>query len=165
MSRAVTPARAPLGIFRVQHFPTTTGQTFKNGALVKLSSGQLVICTTNDTAVVGVAGAAAFNGRGWELANASQLAQAPTGRDSYLPVYVADQGNIFASRLVDSNVNQDTLTPAVTDIGVEIGVLLDSGGNFCLDKDASNDVAVIVDINIDEKLVFFKFLAAASQID
>lgn len=163
MARGFTFARATtLGIASIRHFPVKAGETFIPGSLVVLdANGELVEAAAAAVSFVGVAGAGAFYGRGYDMANSAQILQV-TGRDALCPVYLADPTNIFACRGV--NGGTDPVTPAATNVDEKYGIAVTSHV-FYMDIANTTQLAVeVVDINIDEKMFFVKFLAAAMQL-
>src|SRR5690349_14020146 len=89
---------------RIQYFPEGASQSFKEGHLVVLSSGNLVKAGSDPAAntVVGVA------------------AEAASGvTDRQIGVYVADEQAEFIGRV------QDTQATAITQVGSQYGLVLD----------------------------------------
>lgn len=162
MARGFSFSRAPSGIPLVQHYPTKAAQTFLEGEVLVLdANGELTVAVAGATSVIGIAGAGAFRGRGYELANASQILQV-TGRDSYCPVYLADANTIFVGRGVNGGTDPVTPTDTMVDVSFDIGV---SAGVWYVNIASSATPAVeIVDIDKFEKLFYFKFLASVYQL-
>lgn len=151
------------GIPNVRHYPVKAGETFKEGEWVTLDSAGLLVAATAGAGaltLVGLSGAAAFQGRGYELANSS-LIQQVTGRDSFLPVYLS-VGNIFVCRGV--NGGTDPVTPADTNVDEQYGLAL-SSNVWYLDISNTTDKAVeIVKVDIDNKLFFVSVIGTVAQI-
>lgn len=162
MARGFTFSRAPQGIPTVEHYPVKAAETFIEGGIVVLdANGELTVCVAGATSVLGVAAAGAFRGRGYELANASQIQQV-TGRDSYCPVYLANPNTIFAARGVNGGTDPVTPTATMVDTQYDIGV---SSGVFYVNIASSATPAVeVVGINALEKIFYVKFLASVCQL-
>jgi hypothetical protein len=133
-----------------------SGQTFVTGALLTLTSGELVECGADPVAVVGVAGASYNTNYGQDAANSPVVV---TGLEVVVPVLIADDVNVFTCRGV--NGATDPVTPAVADIGVGYGVVKTSDGSWALDQaDTTHDVVVVTDIDVARLCFYVKFVAA-----
>jgi hypothetical protein len=157
-------ASAPgTGVPAIGQFTATGGQTFKTGAIVKLSSGLLVEDTAGAGAltILGVALAPAFSAPGYDAANSPTVV---TGRSGYVSVALADGNTIFSGRGV--NGGTDPVTPVVaTHIGVQYGLAVDGAGVWYIDiANVTNLAVVITGVDIDQKIFYFRFIAAVRQI-
>lgn len=158
-NRFIEPARmrsasAPAVITGVY----TSGSTFLKGALLVInSSGELAECGADPTLVNGVALEAAGSHPGYNIAGGVTQVTGRTAEVSYVP---ADAVQVFSMRGV--NGGTDPSTPALTNIGESYGALKDANGIWTLDlAETTTLVFTIVDIDIDQKIFYCVFNAAA----
>jgi len=162
MSRFIQPARVPGSAGAspaVQSMMYTTGQTFKNGAVLILVAAGTVSEAAADpvAAIVGIALQGAGTSPGFEQANQSQVLQT-TNIQQEVSVAVASSDTVFSGRAI-SAAGGDPTIPTQTLIGESRG--LAKVGDFWvvdLDETVANSVK-IVDIDVEQKIVFFKFLS------
>lgn len=163
MGRIFQPARTPPGtVPEVISRQIKASQTFTKGAVLieeAGSTGKVQEASADPTTVYGVALADAFTNPGNSFANSSQLLQV-TGTINEVSVAVANRLTIFSGRMVDGD--EAIVTPALTDIGVQYGLVKTSADSeWCVDQSETSTKSVeIVDIDIDNKIVYFKFLEA-----
>ncbi len=164
MGRLIVPARLS------NDAPTTlsgryaTGQTFTKGAALARTAGELVEATSPITGatLAGFAHEAVASRPGYDPANSAVVLQV-TGRKQEISYVVADDEQIFSAQLVNNSAV--AIAPAVADIGVAYGLKSYSVGGkneWYVDKNqtTTNACVVIVDIDTDQNIVFFKCLAA-----
>lgn len=161
--RFIQPARQPgagLAAPDVLSGKYKTGETFKKGAvLIYDANGELTVAGTAPIIdIAGIALQAAGSGPGRELSGASNVLQV-TGLNQEVSFAKANLMTVFSAR-GKSAAGGDGVTPTQTQIGEEAGFSVDATGTWRLDLDLV-DAAVIVDIDIDQKIYFFKFLQAA----
>lgn len=154
MARGFNLGRTPSGTPNTQSIAVTAAQTFKKGALViDTAAGTISECGADPAAVLGVAQQDAFSGLGYDMANSPTVV---TGRSNEIVVAIADRSQIFTCR--GKNGGTDPVTPLQTNIGEQYGVVKVSD-DWVLD--ISETVAVVcevVDIDVDQKIFFVKFL-------
>jgi hypothetical protein len=157
MARGFNIARLPSGTPNIISYKYDSAQTFIAGALVvDAADGEIEECGADPVAVLGVALEAANSRPG-----GSGIPFAPSyttgGQKTEVSVAVADRSTVFSCR--GKNGATDPTTPAVTDIGEQFGVVKST--EWCLDlSDTVNVVCEVVDIDIDNKIYFVKFLEA-----
>lgn len=158
MPRSFNIARLPSGTPNIISYKYDSAQTFKLGALVvDEADGEIVECGADPAAVLGVALEAANSRPG-----GTGIPFAPSyttgGQKTEVSVAIADRSTVFSCR--GKNGATDPTTPAVTDIGEQFGVVKESD-DWVLDlSDTVNVVCEVVDIDIDQKIYFVKFLEA-----
>lgn len=162
MARCFQPARVPGGGAAApdtRSVAYTTGQTFKKGALlVYAAAGTVSECGADPAAVMGVALDPAGSRPGYDAANSPTVV---TGRNQEVSVAIANRQTVFSGRAV-SVAGGDPTTPTQTLVDEDYGVAKDSNGIWYVDLDETSTKSVhIVDIDIDQKIVFFKFKEAA----
>jgi hypothetical protein len=158
--RNIRFARSRTGTPHIQSMAYTTGQTFKIGALVinlGAGVGEIVECGADPAEVTGVAAEPAGSKPGFDAANSPTVV---TGRAQEVSVMTANAEDIFAiDGSADAGVTQ--LTPLVTHLNESYGVAKDANGVWFLDTtEVAAKVFNIVDIDIDNKVFFVKFLQA-----
>jgi len=160
-ARAITAARGFTGAPLVQSVKYTTGQTFVGGAALILSSGEVIEDTSPITGatVFGFAAEKVASKPGYDAANSPTVV---TNRVQEVAVYRANAQTVFSGALVNNSAT--VIAPAQTDIGVNYGLKAYSG-IWCVDKNltAGNATVTIVDIDIDNKIVYFRVMAARLQ--
>lgn len=159
MGRKFIPARIPSGEAPdVQSMQHDSAETFKNGAVLIYESGntgEVVEGGADPTPIVGVALQDADSGPGWDMGHSPTQV---TGRVQEVSVAKANRVTVFSGRMV--NGATDPVTPALTDIGKLYGVLK-SGNDWVVDQaETSNTRVEITDVDIDNKVVFFKWMEA-----
>lgn len=129
---------------QTQTIAYATGQTFKRGALlIDDANGEVVECSTDPAAVLGVAGQGAGTGPGYDMANASEIVFA-TGRAQEVSIAMADRTSIFSGRAV--NGGTDPVVPLQSHIGEQYGVAK-VGDDWVIDMaETASPVLEIVDI-------------------
>lgn len=155
----ITPARmSPGAAPAVQSIQYANGQTFLKGALLALTSGQVVAATSPVTGatIFGVSLEPVASKPGYDAANSPATI---TGRVQEVSAVRADAITVFSAELVSGSATR--IAPAQADIGVDIGLNVYSG-IWVADKSqlTTNACIRVVDIDIDKGLVFFTFLAA-----
>lgn len=164
MGRIFVPARTPTSSApEGQSMQYTTGQAFLKGALLVYdtagNAGNVIEGTSpNPAAIVGIALEAPASKPGFAL-NFDAAVVARTGTVQQVSVAKANRITIFSGRMV--NGGTDPVTPAVTDIGVAYEVLKTGAGEWVVNQAAVVNTKVeIVDIDVANKIVFFRFLEA-----
>lgn len=157
MGRKFQPARLPIGEAPdVQSMQYDVAQTFKNGAVIIFeagATGEVVEGGADPTPIVGVALEDADSKPGYGIGHSPTQV---TGRVQEVSIAKANRATVFSGRLV--NGATDPETPALTDINVLYG-LLKTGNDWVVDKaETVNTRVEVVDIDIDNKVVFFKFM-------
>lgn len=164
MGRIFQPARVPgsgTAAPSIISGAYTTGQTFKKGAvLITVAAGTLSEAgadPANDIAGVALEGAGTKPG--YDPANASQVLQV-TGRLQEVSYARADSHTVFSGRAI--NGGTDPVTPLQTHLHEQYGLAKTAAGEWVIDiAEVTVKTVEIVDIDIDSKIFFFKFLAAA----
>lgn len=159
MGRIFKPARMNEMSPEIQALEVTAAQTFKEGAcVVDVAAGTISECGADPAAIYGVALQAAFTNPGNAVANAAQNVFTTGGQPNRVSVAIANRRTIFSGRGV--NGATDPVTPALTNIG-EVYGLASASGEWVIDiAETSNTRVEIVDIDIDNKIFYFKFLEA-----
>lgn len=158
MARIIQPARVGgTGVPEVLSGQYTTGQTFLKGALlVYTAAGELSECGADPALVAGVALEKAGSKPGFDAANSPTVI---TGRVQEISFAKSNRSTIFSMRGV--NGGTDPVTPAQTNIDEQYGALKDANGIWTLDiAEVTAKVFHIVDVDIDNKIFFCKFLEA-----
>jgi hypothetical protein len=155
--RRIQPAFFPGNSVENRSRPYKTAETFKGGALLVIdANGELTECGADPAVVDAVALEAVGTKPGWQMANSPTVI---TGRVQETSAVMANSHTIFSMRGV--NGGTDPVTPAVTNIDEEYGVAKDGSGIWTLDlAETSAKVFKIVDIDIDNKIFFCRFLAS-----
>ncbi len=161
MARRFIPARFPAGEAPdTQSMEYDTAETFKRGAVVIFeggATGQIVESSADSTPIVGVSMEDVDSKPGHELGHTSQIKQV-TARKDEVSVAKANRVQVFSGRMV--NGSTDPVTPALTDVNVLYG-LLKTGNDWVVDQaEVANTRVEITDIDITEKIVYFKFMEA-----
>lgn len=163
MGRRFMSGKMPAGTApNTEVVAATAGQTFLRGALVIMdSNGTLVECGANPAAVFGVAGADAFQGYGYAAANNPAPITGQGEKNTGVPVIVADRKSIYSGRAI--NGATDPLTPTVAMRKVKYGVSK-VGSDWVINQaDTTNLVVQIIDVDIPNKVFFFKVLESVLQ--
>lgn len=141
-----------------QSMAYTGTPSFKKGAVLIFAAGFIAEGGADPTGIVGVANEDAESKPGKGLSHDAAVV-ARTGNVSEVTVARANRSTVFSARMV--NGGTDPVTPVITDIGTAYGILK-SGNDWTVDQsDVVNTRVRITDIDIDNKLVFFKFLETA----
>jgi hypothetical protein len=159
--RFISPARTTgTGVPEVSAVELAASQTFIRGALVFVNgSGLLEECSADPGTVKGIALADANTAPGEQAANNPLVI---TGLVNAVSVATANPSTIFSCRGV--NGGTDPVTPSLGNIGVQYGAVKTGDGTWALDlADTSNVVFVVVDIDIEQKVFFVKFIPAVAQ--
>jgi hypothetical protein len=161
MGRTINPARTPgTTIPMTQSGKYATGQTFKKGAVLTLSAGELIEDTSPVTGatIIGIAAEAAGSRPGYNVAN-SDVTTVYTNREQEISYVRADPTIIWSGQLVNNSAT--AVTPGQTDIGVNYGLKAYSG-EWYVDKNqtAGNACVTVVDIDTQLNIVFFKIMPA-----
>jgi hypothetical protein len=161
MGRKIQPARnIGTGVPSVLSVVYTTGQTFKKGALLTYAAaGTVSECGADPATVAGVALEAAASKPGFDAANSPTVV---TGRVQEVSMAVADRHTVFSCRGI--NGGTDPLTPTQTMINEQYGVAK-VGDDWVLDQaETTATIFEIVDIDIDNKLFFVKFMESRIEL-
>lgn len=131
---------------------------FRTGAILILGAdGELEEGGTDPTAIVGVALEPANSSPGYEMGHNPSVI---TWRAQEVSYTTANRSTIFAGRGV--NGGTDPVTPTQTQIGENFGLTKDATNTWVIDiSDTSNTRVRIVDIDVEQRIYFFKFLEAA----
>ena len=154
MSRVLNVARFPGGGVPEIISYEYTGSNIIKGSVVEFSSGQVTIMSSTPTSgIVGIALEPQASKPGFEPSHDS-LTTVYTGRVAEVSVAIANLAQIFSGAGTNA-------TPAVTHIGSTRALVL-SGGIWTVDLTSGSSQSVtVVDVDVDEEIVFFKFLEAA----
>ena len=160
MAQYITPARmSPGQVPATQSIQYATGQTFKKGAVLALTSGQVVAATAPVTGatIYAVALEPVASKPGYDAANSPTVI---TGLVQEVSSVRADSVTVFSSEVV--NGSDTRITPTQALIGVDYGFRIDANGIWVLDTSltTTNASARVVDFDADKGLVFWTFLAA-----
>jgi hypothetical protein len=157
-ARSIIPARNFQTAPDVQSHAYATGQTFVAGAALALSSGEVIEATSPITGATlfGFAAEKVASKPGWDAANSPTVI---TNRVQEVSVYRATSSMVFSGALVNNSAT--VIAPAAADIGVNYGLKAYSGV-WCVDKNltAGDATVTIVDIDIANKIVYFKVMPA-----
>lgn len=162
MPRIIQPARfAGSTAPEVQSMGYAAAQTFKKGAILVYqggATGLLIEASADPVSIVGIALEPVDSKPGFGIGNSASVV-ATTGRVQEVSIAKANRQTIFTGRMV--NGGTDPVTPAQTDIGKVYGTLKTAAGEWVIDQTETTTTSVrIVDIDIDNKIVFFRFLEA-----
>lgn len=160
MGRKINAARTVSGnVPRITSRKYANGATFKEGALLVLTNGVVDECAADPTKVTCVAAEGADTRPGYQAANSPSVV---TGTVQEVSAYDANDDTIFSMRGQDGG--GDNAIPAQTDIGVSYGVVK-VGNDWILDKtETTAKVFTVVDIDIDQKIFFCKFIASVQSL-
>ncbi|KKM07085.1 hypothetical protein LCGC14_1737460 [marine sediment metagenome] len=153
--RIIIPARFPGGgipeIVSYQY----TGSNIVKGSVVEFSSGQVTIMSsTPSSGIVGIALEDQASKPGFEPSHDS-LTTVYTGRVSEVSVAIANLQTVFSAGFVSGTV------PAISHIGGTRPLVLDTGIWRVSLSASGTDAVTVVDVDVDEQIVFFKFLESA----
>lgn len=141
---------------RVQSMAYTTGQTFKEGALVVLTSaGEVSECGADPASVYGIALQGAGTGYGYDLPNSSRTTVV-TGRVQEVSTLIVNSTDEYYARGV--NGGTDPVVPLQTHIGEQYGVAK-VGNDWVIDfAETTAKVVEITDIMPEGNFFICKFL-------
>lgn len=162
MGRIFQPARMPMGAAapEVQSMFYTTGQTFLKGAIVvpDAATGRIIEGGADPASIVGVALESPGSKPGFGV-NFDATVVARTGTVQEVSVAKANRTTVFTGRMV--NGGTDPVTPVQADVDTAYGLLKTGAGEWVVDQaEIVNTRVRVVDIDIDGKFVYFKFLEA-----
>ncbi len=154
MSRVINVARFPGGGVPEIISYEYTGSNIIKGSVVEFSSGQVTLSSSLvSSGIVGIALEPQASKPGFEPSHDS-LTTVYTGRVAEVSVAIANMAQIFSAAATNA-------TPAVSHIGSTRALAL-SGGIWTVDlTSGSNQSVTVVDIDLLEAIVFFKFLESA----
>ena len=138
----------------------TNGETFKIGAILiedTATQGYVKEGATGAIADIhGIATEAVDSRPGFELGFASQVTQV-TGRVQKVPMYVADSTTVFSGTGVSA--------AALTQVDLEYGLIKSADGIWRVDQTDTSNVAVkVIDVDVDNNIVYFRFLVSALPV-
>lgn len=156
MGRSFNIGRLPSGQPNITSYKYTAGQTFKAGALVvDVAAGTISECGADPASVLGVALEPA-NSRPGGAGIMGDPSYVTGGQKDEVSVAVADRSTVFSCRGI--NGATDPTTPTQSNIGEQYGVVK-SGDDWAIDiAETVNVVVEVVDIDIDNKIYYVKFL-------
>lgn len=143
------PSRLPNGDApNVMNYPPGSTTTFEKGAVVTLSSGDVVEHGggTTTTGIRGVSLEGVLDGT-------------PDNPGDEVAVAIADRSQVFMGQAISGTTVQTDLS-GIT-IGDQYGIVASSGDWYVDVADTTNVVLEIVDLDDDIDVVFFKFLEAS----
>jgi len=138
----------------------TTGQTFLSGAVLVYDgvTGKVIEGGADPTLIAGVSADKAAGKPGFSMSQDSSVV-ARTGTVEEVSVHKANRQTEFSGRMV--NGGTDPVTPVQADINKVYGLLKTAGNDWVVDQaETVNTRVEIVDIDVDSKIVFFKFMEA-----
>jgi hypothetical protein len=142
----------------IQYMQYAAGQTFLLGELVKDSSGSIIVCGADPASgtIIGVTLQAADTSPGFAAANSPATF---TGRSQKVSVSRPNDNTIYQGEL--TNGSSTVVVPATADLNAQYGVTAYSG-IWTVDKSKTGGSArvVVVGIDTDQNVVFFKFIAS-----
>jgi hypothetical protein len=154
VGRVFTPARwQGAGAPEIQSMTYDGSQDFIAGAVMVAGSTNAVKEASADpvASIVGVALEREDAKPGWELGHSTDLKQV-TGRVGEVSVAKANRNTVFSG--------VGTSAAAASQIGTDYG-LVDTSGEWQVDlTDESNVAVMVVDVDVDNNIIFFKFLEA-----
>jgi len=162
VGRPFLPARfAGAGAPENQSMQYAVGQTYVKGAVVVYeggATGNIIEGGADPAAIVGVALEACDSKPGFNM-NFNPTVVATTGRVRETTIAKANRLTVFTGRIV--NGGTDPVTPVQGDVGKTYSILKAGTGEWTLDAaDGANQRVRVIDIDIDAKIAFFRFLEA-----
>lgn len=132
--------------------------TFLTGAVLILAAdGELEAGGADPTGIVGVALEPANSRPGYGIGHNPTIV---TWRKQEITYAVANRTTIFSGRGV--NGGTDPVTPLQTHIGEAYGLTVDATGTWVIDfAETANTRLRIVDIDVPNRIFYFKFLESA----
>ncbi len=140
-------------------FPTQAGADFLLGAVLTLSTGEVVEASTDPTSVAGISLQGTDTNPGQDAANSPVEV---TGVFVGVSVAVADKVTQFVSDIVSGS--DAPLTPLQSDVGDVMGLLLRADGTWAADRAASASIITVVDIDVDNNSVIWTFVSTALEL-
>ncbi len=126
----------------IKEFPLKAAESFLDGALVLMTSNEVLECSADPAAVLGIS---------------------VEGPVNLLEVTKTKARVAMATPQATFHMS-GTRDPAVTDIGVQYGVVKDADGIWTVDfADVVNLVVVVENVDLDRNLSTVRFLAAVQQ--
>lgn len=156
MARVLNVARFPGGgIPDIQSMEYKADESIVKGSVLIYNSGQVALASSPvSTGVVGVALEDIASKPGLGMSHDSQVTER-TGNVAEVSVAMANTTIIWSVAAVTG------VAPAVSHIGTQRPVAL-SGGVWQVDlSSSSNKTVIVVDVDVLEAIVFFKWMAAA----
>lgn len=152
MARIFIPARFPGGgIPSVQSMVYKTAEAIVKGSVLVFDTGEVALDLTDPTPIVGVALEDAASKPGFEMSHESQV-DVRTGRVQEVSVAIANEVTIFSGA--------GSSDPVAANVGVEYDLAVSSGVWTVNVASTGATRVVIVDIDTDENIFFFKFMTA-----
>ena len=144
----------------IQHRRFTDGETFKIGAvMIEGTATQGYIKEGASDArldIHGITTEAVDLNPGNEFGFATTVKQV-TGLVQRLPIYVADDTTVYSGKA--------TTAVALTNIDLEYAFVKSADGTWRIDFGDTGNVAVkVIDVDVDEDIVFWRFLVAALAV-
>ena len=142
--------------------PYEAAETFLLGAVLTVTSNELVQMSDDPTAdIAGIALQGAGTNPGQDAANSPVVI---TGVFVGVSMALADTVTQYVSDITDGTTSDVATVPTAADIGTTIGLILRADGTWAADRDATGTVITILDIDVDNNSVIWKFTAAAPQL-
>lgn len=162
MGRIIQPASVPggSGVPDVISGFYTTGQTFKNGAVLipDAATGRVIEGASAAVTVLGVALEDAGSKPGFSL-NFDSLVTQRTGTVQEVSYAKANRTTVFSSRMI--NGGTDPVTPVQADDNKKYGLIRTAAGEWAVNQaDVATPAVIIVDFDADNKIVYWKFIEA-----
>lgn len=138
---------------KVVELPVAAAATFKAGAFVVLSSGEIVACATDAVLGTGVAITPADGADTFQEGGVRQFDTA------YVLVAIAGPGRTFLMK----ETNGDA--PVATDLGVSYGIVLEADGTYTIDSaETTNTLVKVVNIDTDRNLWEVEFISSKTEL-
>jgi hypothetical protein len=162
MGSRFEPARTSSLVESVRGYGALAGQSIVLGSLVLLdANGLLNLCGADPASILGVALNPQGAAPGFAASNSPTLINSLPQVDK-VSVALAARDVEFVGQM--TNGSATPVTPTVAMIGDPFGVVNQSGIWTVDQAEAVNTRVRITDVDIDNKLVFFKFLEANIQL-
>jgi hypothetical protein len=159
MGRIIEVARsANMGSEEVLNTKYKTGEAIVKGTVLSFdANGELVVgsstpATLLTAKICGVALEAAASKPGWDAANSPTQV---TGRKQEVAYAVPNPNTVFQAR--------GSADPAQTNVGVQYELAVSAGEWYVNFSGTTSLMVTVVDVDIPNKIVFFKFLPAAVE--
>ncbi len=150
MARLMIPARFPGGgAPSIQSMTYKTGESIVKGSVLVFDTGEVALDLTDPSPIVGVALEAAASKPGFEMSHESQV-DVRTGRVQEVSVAIANETTIFSAG--------GSSDPVAANVGVEYDLAVASGVWTINVASTGATRVVIVDIDTDQNIFFFKFM-------
>jgi len=163
MGTRFAPARVPNGgVESINSYPALAGQAIVNGSLVLLdANGLLNLCGADPASILGVALSAQGTAPGFSAANAPIAINFSSTADDLVSVAIANRDTIFSGQMTNAG---NIVTPTQAMVGDSFGVV-NTAGIWTVDQtETVNTRLTIVDVDIPNRLILFKFLNANLQL-